>query len=109
MTYRVEIQRDETVPVGGVTVEITVFIDRVPETNEAGVGRIVRIPRSVWNTRLYFAGDFDALNDALAAVEAAYPEIDRIRCYEWSNDDETPVEVAMLMRTDGRWAPAANA
>ena len=63
MTYRVEIQRDETVATGGVTVEITVFIDRTPETNEAGIGRIIRIPRSVWNTRLYFAGDFESLRE----------------------------------------------
>ena len=106
MTYRVEIQRDETVATGGVTIEITAFIDRTPETNEAGIGRIIRIPRSVWNTRLYFAGDFESLGGALAAIEAAYPDIDRIRCYEWSNDDETPVEVAMLMRSAGKWAPA---
>ncbi|HYM72073.1 MAG TPA: hypothetical protein VET89_03760 [Stellaceae bacterium] len=105
MTYRVEIQRDETVPTGGVTVEITLFTDRTPETNEAGYRRLIRIPRSVWKTRMYFAGDFESLREALDAVEAAYPDIDRIRCYEWSNDDETPVEMAILARSEGKWAP----
>ena len=35
-TYRVEITRDETRPSGNVTIEITAYIDRVPETNDAG-------------------------------------------------------------------------
>jgi hypothetical protein len=107
VTYRVEIQRDETVATGGATAEITAFIDRTPETNEAGVGRIIRVPRSVWKTRLYFAGDFDSLGEALAAIDAAFPDIDCIRCYEWSNDDETPVEAAMLTRSGGKWSPDA--
>ena len=59
----------------------------------------------MWKTRLYFAGDFETLKDALAAVEAGFPGVDRIRCYEWSNDDETPLEVAMLIRSGGKWAP----
>lgn len=105
MTYRVEIMRDETVATGGATVDITAFIDRTPETNEAGVGRIIRIPRSVWKTRMYFAGDFASLREALDAVEAGYPDIDRIRCYEWSNDMETPAEVAILIRAGGKWSP----
>jgi len=109
MIYRVEIQRDETVPVGGETVEITCFTDRTPETNEAGVGRIIRIPRSVWKTRLYFAGDFETLKDALAAIEAGFPGVGRIRCYEWSNDDETPIEAAMLACNGGKWTPEAGA
>ena len=37
-TYRVEITRDETRPSGSVTIEITAYIDRVPETNDAGFG-----------------------------------------------------------------------
>lgn len=105
MTYRVEIQRDETVATGGVTVEIIAFIDRTPETNEAGIGRIIRIPRSVWKTRLYFAGDFESLSEALAAIEAAHPDIDSIRCYEWSNDQEYQVETVLLTRSAGKWLP----
>jgi hypothetical protein len=105
VTYRVEITTDETRRAFDATVEITVFIDRVPETNEAGIGRIIRVPGGVWTTRLYYAGDFAVLGEALAAVEAAHPDVDRIRCYEWSNDDETPVEVAPLVRSGGKWSP----
>jgi hypothetical protein len=106
MTYRVEITRDETRASGGVGVEITAYIDRVPETNEAGVGRLTRAPKGVWNSRLLFSGDFDSLAEALAAVEAAYPDIADIACNEWSVDSETPLEMPPLHRSaEGKWLP----
>ena len=41
LTYRVEITRDESRPSGTASVEITAYIDRVPETNEPEfVGRL---------------------------------------------------------------------
>jgi enoyl reductase-like protein len=53
----------------------------MPETNEATIGRLSRAWRGVWNSRLQYTGDFDTLAEALAAIVAAYPEADRIRCY----------------------------
>ena len=106
-TFRVEITRDETrddVPVG---VEITAYIDRMPETNEATVGRLSRAQRGVWNSRLQYTGDFDTLAEALAAIAAAYPEADRIRCYEYSVDDEFARAVAPLVRSGQKWLPVA--
>ena len=67
-TYRVEVTRDETLPEGGVAIEITAYFDRLPETHEYTIGRLTRAPRGVWNTRLQFAGDFATLGDALAAI-----------------------------------------
>jgi len=43
--FRVEVFRDETRAVGGVTVEITAYIDRVPETDMAGPGYLARVPQ----------------------------------------------------------------
>ena len=72
-TFRVEITRDETRDDGPVGIEITAYIDRMPETNEATVGRLSRAWRGVWNSRLQYTGDFGTLAEALAAITAAYP------------------------------------
>jgi hypothetical protein len=106
MTYRVEITRDETLASGGVSVEITAYIDRVPENPPVDVGRLTRAPKGVWNSRLLFSGDFEELPEALAAIEAAYPDIADIACNEWSIDSETPLEMPPLHRSAaGRWLP----
>jgi hypothetical protein len=107
-TYRVEITRNETGPPGPVGIEITAYIDRVPETNEPTVGRLTRASRGVWNSRLQFTGDFASLSDALAAITAAYPDADRIRCYEYTVDDEYPFEVAPLVKSGDNWRPGDN-
>jgi len=104
-TFRVEITRDETVASGGVTIEITAYIDRVPETNDYSFGMLTRVPKGVWNSRLQFAGDFEALGEALAAIDAAYPDASRIRCYEYTVDDEYAREVAPLIRSGDKWLP----
>jgi hypothetical protein len=106
-TFRVEITRDETRDDGPVSIEITAYIDRMPETDQATTGRLSRASRGVWNTRLQYTGDFDTLAEALAAIAAAYPQADRIRCYEYSVDDEFPVEVAPLLRAGEKWLPGA--
>ena len=106
-TYRVEITRDETRDHGPVGIEITAYIDRMPETNEATIGRLSRARRGVWNSRLQYTGDFDTLTDALAAITAAYPKADRIRCYEYSVDDEFARQVATLVRSGEKWLPGA--
>ena len=104
-TFRVEITRDETVASGGIGIEITAYIDRVPETNDYSFGMLTRVPKGVWNSRLQFAGDFESLGAALAAIDAAYPDAGRIRCYEYTVDDEYPVEVAPLVRSGDKWRP----
>ena len=104
-TFRVEITRDETRADGAVSIEITAYIDRVPETHDYSFGMLTRAPRGVWNSRLQFAGDFEDFGEALAAVGAAYPEIDRIRCYEYTVDDEYAREVAPLVKSGGKWRP----
>jgi hypothetical protein len=106
-TFRVEITRDETRDGGPVRIEITGYFDRMPETNEATTGRLSRAWRGVWNSRLQYTGDFDTLAEALAAITAAYPEVDRIRCYEYSVDNEFPAEVAPLLRSGEKWLPGA--
>jgi hypothetical protein len=106
-TLRVEITRDETRDGGPVGIEITAYIDRMPETNEPTVGRLSRVWRGVWNSRLQYAGDFETLAEALAAITAAYPEADRIRCYEYSVDDEFAREVAPLVRWGEKWVPGS--
>ncbi len=105
LTFRVEITRDEWKPTEPVGVEITAYIDRVPETNDYSRGMLTRAPKGVWNSRLQFAGDFDALPEALAAIDAAHPEIAQIRCYEYTVDDEYPREAAPLVKTGGKWTP----
>ena len=107
-TFRVEITRDETRDGGPVGIEITAYIDRMPETNEAAVGRLSRASRGVWNSRLQYTGDFDTLAQALAAIVAAYPKADRIRCYEYSVDDEFAREVVPLVRSGEKWLPGAQ-
>ena len=42
LTYRVEITRDESRSSGTASIEITAYIDRVPETNEPEFGRLSR-------------------------------------------------------------------
>lgn len=106
-TFRVEITRDETRDDGSIGIEITAYIDRMPETNEATIGRLSRAWRGVWNSRLQYTGDFDTLGQALAAITAAYPEADRIRCYEYTVDDEFAREVAPLVRSGENWLPGA--
>ena len=104
-TFRVEITRDETRDDGPVGIEITAYIDRMPETNQATVGRLSRAWRGVWNGRLQYSGDFDTLVEALSAITAAHPEADRVRCYEYSVDDEFAREVAPLIRSGEKWLP----
>jgi hypothetical protein len=104
-TYRVEVTRDEWKPDEPVTVEITAYIDRVPETDAPTRGMLARAARGVWNSRLAFTGDFDTLAEALAAIDAAHPATAQIRCYEYTVDDEFPREAAMLTKAEGRWAP----
>ncbi len=104
-TYRVEITRDETRADAGVGIEITAYIDRMPETDLPTRGRLTRAARGVWNSRLQFSGDFATLREALAAIEAAHPDAERIRCYEYTVDDEYPREVAPLRRSGGKWRP----
>lgn len=104
-TFRVEITRDETRDAGPVNIEITAYIDRMPETNEYTVGRLSRAWRGVWNSRLQYTGDFTTLAEALAAITAAYPKADRVRCYEYSVDDEFAREVAPLLRFGDKWLP----
>jgi hypothetical protein len=108
MTYRVEITRDETRASGGVAIEITAYIDRVPETPPVDVGRLSRAPKGVWNSRLLFSGDFAELARALAAIDAAYPDLTEIRCSEFSIDYEFPNEMAPLHKSDGEWRPGAH-
>lgn len=107
-TFRVEITRDETrddMPVG---VEIVAYIDREPETNTYTRGMLTRAPKGVWNSRLQFAGDFASLHEALAAIAAACPAAERIRCYEYTVDDEFAREVTPLVRRGDKWLPAGD-
>ena len=105
LTFRVEITRDEWKPAEPVTIEVTAYIDRVPETDAPTRGMLTRAAKGVWNSRLQLTGDFDELPQALAAIDAAHPEATQIRCYEYTVDDEYPVETAPLVKTGGRWAP----
>jgi len=105
LTFRVEITRDEWKPAEPVGIEITVYIERVPETNEYSRGMLTRAPKGVWNSRLQFVGDFDELKEALAAIEVAYPDAAQIRCYEHTVDDEFPREAAPLVKSGDRWSP----
>ena len=104
-TVRVEVMRDESRAAGPVNIEITAYIDRMPETDEATVGRLSRAWRGVWNSRMQYTGDFATLAEALAAITAAYPHAARIRCYEYTVDDEFAREVAPLVRSGASWLP----
>jgi hypothetical protein len=105
LTFRVEVTRDEWKPAEPVTIEITAYIDRVPETGDYSRGMLVRAPKGVWNSRLQFAGDFDELPEALTAIDAAYPDATRIRCYEYTVDDEFPREAVALIKAGAKWVP----
>src|SRR5271157_2799683 len=106
LTYRVEITHDESRASATPRVEITAYIDRVPETDAPEFGRLSRAYKGVWNSRLQYTGDFEALSEALAAIEAAHPEIDLICCYEYSVDYEFPNEIGPLCKSANGWAPA---
>jgi hypothetical protein len=105
LTYRVEITRDESRPSVTPRIEITAYIDRIPETEEPEFGRLSRAYKGVWNSRLQYTGDFESLSDALAAIDAAYPEAEHIRCCEWPVDYEYPNEMAPLLRSGNKWSP----
>jgi len=105
--FRVEITRDETRDEAPVSIEITAYIDRMPETNYPTAGRLSRAWRGVWNSRLQYTGDFDTLGEALEAIAAAYPDSDHIRCYEYTIDDEFAREVGPLVRSGEKWVSAA--
>ena len=107
-TFRVEVTRDETRPDGAVGIEITAYLDRLPETDAPTRGMLTRASRGVWNSRLQFTGDFATLPEALTAIDAACPEADRIRCYEYTVDDEFAREVATLVKSGGRWRPGGE-
>jgi hypothetical protein len=104
-TFRVEISRDETRDDGAVGIEITAYLDREPETDAPTRGMLTRASRGVWNSRLQFTGDFETLPEALAAIDAAHPDAERIRCYEYAVDDEYPREVAPLVKSGEKWLP----
>jgi hypothetical protein len=104
-TYRVEVTRDEWQPDEPVTVEITAYLDRVPETDAPTRGMLTRAAKGVWSSRLQMTGDFETLAEALTAIEAAYPEAAQIRCYEYTVDDEFAREAGFLIKSAGRWAP----
>ena len=105
LTFRVEVTRDEWKPAEPVTIEITAYIDRVPETDAPTRGMLTRASKGVWNSRLQFTGDFDSIAEALAAINAAHPEAAQIRCYEYTVDDEYPVEAATLIKCGDKWEP----
>ena len=107
-TRQVSYAIGEAYTAGAVGIEITAYLDRVPETDAPTRGRLTRASRGVWNSRLQFTGDFDSLGEALAAIAAAHPDAERIRCYEYTVDDEYPVEVAPLVRSGDKWRPADN-
>src|SRR6516164_6256366 len=105
LTYRVEITRDESRRSGAPSIEITAYIDRVPETNEPEFGRLSRAYKGVWNSRLQYTGDFESLSEALVAIETAYPRVEHIRCYEYSVDNEYPNEMPPQRRLGKKWSP----
>jgi hypothetical protein len=108
LTFRVEITRDEWQADAPVGIEITAYIDRVPETDAPTCGMLTRASKGVWNSRLQFTGDFNGLPEALAAIDAAYPAATRIRCYEYTVDDEFPREAAPLVKSRGTWEPGGR-
>jgi hypothetical protein len=107
LTFRVEITRDEWKADAPVGIEITAYIDRVPETDAPTRGMLTRAAKGVWNSRLQFTGDFDTLAEAFAAIDAAYPDATQIRCYEYTVDDEFPREAQSLVRSGDGWSPAS--
>ena len=107
-TFRVEITRDETRADGAVSIEVIAYFDRIPETDIPTRGMLTRAAKGVWDSRLQFTGDFETLSEALAAIVTAYPDADRIRCYEYTVDDEFAREVAPLVKSGGTWHPPTN-
>ncbi len=105
LTYRVEITRDKSQASANASIEVTAYIDRVPETDAPEVGRLSRAYKGVWNSQLQYTGDFESLSEALAAIEAAYPEVELIRCYEYSVDQEFPNQTPDLRKSGGKWLP----
>lgn len=105
LTFRVEVTRDEWKPDAPVGIEITAYIDRVPETDAPTRGMLTRAAKGVWNSRLAFTGDFDSLAEALAAIDATQSEAKQIRCYEYTVDDEFPREAEPLVKNGGKWEP----
>jgi len=105
LTFRVEITRDEWKADAPVCLEITAYIDRVPETDAPTRGLLSRARKGVWNSRLQFTGDFDELSEAITAIDAAFPDATQIRCYEYTVDDEFPRETAPLVKSAGMWEP----
>jgi hypothetical protein len=103
--FRVEIISEEAHGPGSVAIDVTAYIDRAPDDNEADFGRLSRVPESMWNTRMLYTGDFDSLAEAAAAIEAVYPDIGHLNCYEWPAHFESAVETAPLLRSGGRWSP----
>jgi hypothetical protein len=55
------------------------------------------------NSRLQYTRDFESLSEALAAIETTYPEVEQIRCYEWSVDYGYPIEMPPLRRSENQW------
>ena len=105
LTIRVEVTRDEWKPAEPVGIAMTAYIDRAPETDAPTRGMLTRAAKGVWNSRLQHTGDFETLKDALAAVDAAYPDAAQIRCYEYTVDDEFPREAAPLAKSGAEWSP----
>jgi hypothetical protein len=105
LTIRVEVTRDEWKSAAPLAIEITAYIDRIPETDAPTRGMLTRAAKGVWNSRLQHTGDFETLTDALAAIDAAYPDATQIRCYEYTVDDEFPRQAAPLVKSGGNWRP----
>src|ERR1700691_4657062 len=90
--FRVEIIREEAHAERSVSVDVTAYIDRAPDDNEADFGRLSRVPASIWNTRMLYTGDFGSLAEATAAIEVIYPDIKQLNCYEWAAHFESALE-----------------
>jgi hypothetical protein len=90
-------------------IEITAYIDRVPETDAPEFGRLSRAYKGVWNSRLQYAGDFETRAEAVAAIAAAYPEVERICCSEWTIDYEFRCEMPTLRKSGDGWSPDETA
>ena len=108
IVFRVEIIREEAHAPGGVSIDVTAYIDRTPDDNEADFGRLSRVPANMWNTRMLYTGDFGSLSEAVAAIAAIYPDVARLNCYEWAAHSESALEMAPLARSGGKWSSGEN-
>lgn len=54
------------------------------------------------NSRLQYTRNFESLSEALAAIKTTYPEVEQIRCYEWSVDYGYPIEMPPLRRSENQ-------